>query len=373
MRMQDGAARRVQRNPQGSPPMDRADGRGPSSSRRASPLPCAHGLEAGQRRNIAVAFVSAFHAPFIDEDYDTLDAAFRVERLVGHGVIHAVKILCGVRRARVAFCWFASVYAFIAILSAVIFSKRSVMVLGGGDVASNPEWRYGMWRSRWRAPLLRFALKRADVILAVDDSLRLEAMQRARYSGANIQVLPTGYDIHFWKPSSSKEDIVLTVAVVDSQFRIAVKGIDTLVATARLLPHVRFTLVGIAPSIAEALNPPANLTCIGLRSRGELLPFYQRARIYCQPSRREGLSNALCEAMLCECVPVATDVGGTTAAIGGSGVVVPPCDLLALADAIERVRFSSRDGTQARERASSRFPRERRQRRLREVVRSLAE
>jgi hypothetical protein len=42
-------------------------------------------------------------------------------------------------------------------------------------------------------------------------------MQRARYSGANIQVLPTGYDIHFWKPSSSKEDIVLTVAVVDSQ------------------------------------------------------------------------------------------------------------------------------------------------------------
>ena len=146
-----------------------------------------------------------------------------------------------------------------------------------------------------------------------------------------------------------------------------------LAATARLLPHVRFILVGIAPSIAEALDTPANLTCIGLRSRGELLAFYQRARIYCQPSRREGLSNTLCEAMLCGCVPVATDVGGTAAAIGGTGVVVPPSDPVALADAIERMRTSSRDGTEARERASSLFPRERRQRRLREVVGSLAE
>jgi glycosyltransferase involved in cell wall biosynthesis len=327
----------------------------------------------GQRRNSTVVFVSAFQAPFVDEDYETLGMAFRVERLVGHGVIHAVRILCRVRRARVAFCWFASVYAFIAILTAAIFSKRSVIVLGGGDVASNPEWCYGMWRSGWRVPLLRFALKRADVILAVDDSLRLEAMRRARYEGANIEVLPTGYDSHFWRPSRSKEDTVLTVAAVDSPTRIAVKGIDTLVATARLLPHLRFTLVGIAPSVAEALDPPANLTCIGLKSRFELLPFYQRARIYCQPSRREGLSNALCEAMLCGCVPVATDVGGTAAAVGDTGVVVPPSDPVALSDAIERVRSSSMEGTPARQRVCSRFPKERRQRRLTEVVRSLAE
>jgi len=73
-----------------------------------------------------------------------------------------------------------------------------------------------------------------------------EAMKRARYDGANIHVLPTGYDAHFWKPAAPKEDFVLTVAVVRALSRIRVKGIDTLIATARRLPHVRFVLVGTA-------------------------------------------------------------------------------------------------------------------------------
>ena len=64
----------------------------------------------------------------------------------------------------------------------------------------DPDAHYGIWRSRWRRPLLRFALTHADVILAVDDTLRVEAMKRARYDGANIDVLPTGFDANFWKP-----------------------------------------------------------------------------------------------------------------------------------------------------------------------------
>jgi len=106
--------------------------------------------------------------------------------------------------------------------------------------------------------------------------------------------------------------------------------------------------------------------------RAELLRFYQRARIYCQPSRREGLSNALCEAMLCGCIPVATDVGGTAGAVGDTGFVVPSSDPVALADAVDAARSSSKDGAKARERVRALFPKERRERRLKEVVRSLA-
>ena len=106
--------------------------------------------------------------------------------------------------------------------------------------------------------------------------------------------------------------------------------------------------------------------------RAELLRFYQRAGIYCQPSRREGLSNALCEAMLCGCIPVATDVGGTAGAVGDTGFVVPSSDPVALADAVDAARSSSKDGAKARERVRALFPKGRRERRLKEVVRSLA-
>ena len=106
-------------------------------------------------RTPLIAFISAFPAPFIHDDADTLCTEFRVERLVGHGIIHALRTAGAVIRAHVAFCWFASVYASIAILTAVIFRRRSVIVLGGGDVANDPDARYGIWRSRWRRPLLR--------------------------------------------------------------------------------------------------------------------------------------------------------------------------------------------------------------------------
>ena len=83
-------------------------------------------------------------------------------------------------------------------------------------------------------------------------------------------------------------------------------------------------------------NVPSNVTVIPPLEQGQLLPYYQRARVYCQSSIREGLSNALCEAMLCECIPVATDVGGNADLVttGSTGQIVPAGDPEGLAHQI---------------------------------------
>ena len=83
----------------------------------------------------------------------------------------------------------------------------------------------------------------------------------------------------------------------------------------------------------EASRPP-NVELLSYRSRGDLLPLYQRAKVYCQPSLSEGLPNSLCEAMLCGCSPVGTAVGGIPAAIGETGRVVPYGDVRQMQQAI---------------------------------------
>jgi len=96
-------------------------------------------------------------------------------------------------------------------------------------------------------------------------------------------------------------------------------------------------------------------------AREELPSLYQGAKVYVQPSRSEGLPNAVCEAMLSGCLPVATDVGGTSAAIGETGWLVPANDVPGLVGAIRDALQAPEDhGARARERIITLYPVEQR-------------
>ncbi len=226
-------------------------------------------------------------------------------------------------------------YAFAAVLAANIFGKKSVIVLGGVDAAKNPDLPYGIWLSPWRSVLVRYALKNADVVCAGDNSLKRSAAELAGYDGGNIVLLPPGFDSERWKPAGEKEQIVLTVAALHSPLRVRVKGIDTLIAAARILTNVRFVLIGVEEHLKGVLDVPENMTLLDLLGRDELLEHYRRAKIYCQPSVQEAVGYSLREAMLCGCIPVVSDVGGMRTAAGGIGVLVPPSNRDALVVAIQ--------------------------------------
>ena len=319
-------------------------------------------------------FISPSHAPFIQDDLDVLEKHFSVRRQIGHGIGAALKIIVKTFNADITFCWFASVYAFVGVAMARMCGMKSVVIVGGVDAAKDKELDYGIWLTPWKAKLVRYVFHHADRILVVDPCLREEAVRLAEYDGKNISYLPTGYDGEFWKPMGEKEPVVLTVAVARDARALRRKGIDTLIEAARQTPGVTFYIVGIGPEMILHMNPPLNMKFIPPIPRKDILPYYQRAKVYCQPSRREGLPNSLCEAMLCSCIPIASDVSGNPTAVGTEGVLVPPSDPTALASAIRQsLSMDGSLGIRARARIVSMFPRQRRETGLVRTIEELLE
>jgi glycosyltransferase involved in cell wall biosynthesis len=319
-----------------------------------------------------ILFLSTFDTSFIRQDVELLSRRYHVRRVTGRGVPHIWRILTGVFAADVVYCWFASVYSGIAVAVGRFLGKKTIVVVGGVDVASEPEYSYGIWLSRWRSIFVRYALRHADLVLPVDDALAEEAKRLAEYPGKNIVTVTVGCDSMFWKPLGEKERIVLTVAFALTRARVLVKGLDYLIETARLAPDIQFIVVGTEAALVSELQPSPNIDFLPPVDRDTLLDYYRRAKVYCQPSRREGLPSAVCEAMLCGCVPVGADVGGMRTAIGPVGSLVPSSDSTLLLKGIrEALDADGRAGELARARIVNFFPPEKRESELVHLIEAL--
>lgn len=125
------------------------------------------------------------------------------------------------------------------------------------------------------------------------------------------------------------------------------KGISTLLKAIALihesLPGLRLEVAGTGPSRAELLREANQL---GIYEKVQFLgqvpgpaKVLSRARVFVLPSDSEGISLTLLEAMAAGVPIVATKIGGTPEVLedGRTGLLVPPRDPKALADAICRL------------------------------------
>jgi len=303
-----------------------------------------------------ILFTATFHSSFIDEDIQILRKNYDVTVVIASGWTAPLHLLRNLFAADVTYSWFASLYSSFLVFAARLFGKKSIIVLGGADVAKEKDLQYGIWNSWWKSPVIRYGITHATKVLAVDQFLKNEAIRLARYAGENIMTVPTGYDPDYWIPSGSKDDLVVTVASCPDMVRVKLKGIDKLISLAEKMSDTRFKILGVDRRIAALLNPPPNVECLPFSSRDEVRSSCQQAKVYCQPSYREGLPNALCEAMLCECIPVGTKAGGIPTAIGETGFIVDYDDEQQTIDAIrEGLRRPPADGMRARSRIASHF------------------
>ena len=264
---------------------------------------------------------------FIQRDVDIFSKHFDVDEISIRKVIDIFPLIKKIRKSDVVYIWFAGKHAGISVLLAKLIGKKSIVVVGGYDVAKVPEINYGLWAvgSFWDKLLAKLALNYSDAVVSVSGVLAKNLRIYANIK-RNIYVVPTGYDSNFWeKGFKDKENIVLTVAYVNRVERIKVKGLDIFLKIAKNFPETTFRVVGIEKNVQGKIKEYVksdNVEILPPLPPSKLLTHYQKAKVFSLLSRSEGLPNTLCEAMLCECIPVVTNVGEMPEVVDNYGFVV---------------------------------------------------
>ncbi len=289
---------------------------------------------------------------FVLDDLEFCRDHFNVVSYFGDGWLAPIHVFFRSLGADLSLSWFGSVYSFFMVMGSRLTGMKSVIMIGGVDAAKMSHLSYGVWTTPWKAALLKKALLNCTSILVVDESLKHDLQALTGDTLDHAEVLPTGFDPTFWKPGGLREIDVLCVAAVDTGAKLVIKGIPALVESARRMPDVRFMTIGVQSHLVKNLRAPENMIFVEPIARTALLDYYRRSKVYCQPSLREGLPNALCEAMLCGCIPVGTSVGGIPKIIGETGFLTYPDDAPGLSAAIRKALEST---DQQSERARARI------------------
>jgi glycosyltransferase involved in cell wall biosynthesis len=289
-----------------------------------------------------------------------------------------------VLNAEAVFSWFNDYHATALLFWAKCFNKQSVLIVGGYDAVSYPKWGYGIFVNRnFRNALARWNFKNTTEIWVVHKSLA-EGCSTAKSqdqiaSGilnfmpdlkTPIREIPTGYDPRFWNRQTPKSPkTILTVANISDERTYQRKGIPLFIKLAKALPNYQFTIAGINKNQKGKKKIPNNVTLLGTLTRKELRLEYSKHQFYFQGSKIEGLPNVLCEAMLCECVPLGTKVFGIPDAIGPTGYILNESkDLNSLVQFIKTYEEASNLGKQARKRIEKMFPIELRKKRFEDFL-----
>jgi len=335
-------------------------------------------------KDTKILFVYSTLSSFVRADLEILQKHFNVRKMKaetffiprkGRDPLVFLKMLRRVLWADIGYAWFANVNALFMMLFCKLLRKRSLIVVGGYDVVHIPEIDYGNLKSSRGRIATKFTLECATRVLAFSMYAKYRVLSVTRK--ANVCVMPLGCNTNKFKPAhEKKDDLVITVCYVDKD-NIARKGLKTFVESARLLPDIKFAIIGA--HLDDSINylkslAPSNVHFTGYVSDKELVRWYQKAKVYCQLSYEEGegAGGALGEAMSSECVPIISEKAVALKETAREcAVYVPYGDAEATAKAIElSLQASPELGIKARQRIKE-FSLEKRERALIKLIKCL--
>ena len=325
---------------------------------------------------IRILFVHSGLLAFVRRDLEILQKHLNVKSMNvttflvprrGRDWLVYFRLLKWILWADIVYAWWANLNAFFIVLFCMFLRKKSMIVVGGYEVAYVPEINYGTLLSILGRLEVKFILRHASMILAVSKSSEKEIL---RFTvPKNLKLVYNGVDTEKFTPSGEKENLVITVGAI-SYDTINKKRLDTFVKASKYLNAVQFILIGkFNDNSIEYLKEIAgsNVKFTGYVSDEKLLHYYQKAKVYCQLSTQESFGVALAEAMSCCCVPVVTKKYSLPEVVGDTGFYVPYDAPKATAEVIRKALKSDK-GRKAGERIKKYFSLEAREKCLVEEI-----
>jgi glycosyltransferase involved in cell wall biosynthesis len=205
----------------------------------------------------------------------------------------------------------------------------------------------GILRGRKHDVAYRLLSGMPDTVFAVSEQVRQHGIEVDGIAPARVQTVYNGLDISHWKTISQPPKTVGRVTVGTLGNIRRVKGHDVFIRAAAMVvrdyPEVSFRIAGEVLEQEYFQELEMLVRELRLENHFQFVAgvanpqeFLFSTDIFVLPSRSEGFSNAIIEAMAAFLPVIATNVGGNAEAVedGVSGLIVAPEDAPALAAAI---------------------------------------
>ena len=244
-------------------------------------------------------------------------------------------LLINLRSSSLLITQFGGYQSFLPSLLGKVFSRPSLIILGGSDCVSFPSINYGNFNRPLLKTLTRWSYEMVTHLSPVHKSL-----VRSKYTYTDDDYPEQGYEVFCPKVTAEytelhygydhnlftfgKERIpnsFITVGYLNSANYYR-KGIDLIIELAIRQPILKFTIVGGGIDDIPVDDVPKNVQFLKSVSYEELTALYASHEYYFQLSLCEGFPSAICEAMLCGCIPIGSDVAAISEIIGDTGFVL---------------------------------------------------
>jgi glycosyltransferase involved in cell wall biosynthesis len=228
-----------------------------------------------------------------------------------------------------------------------------VAKLSGCPVVISSRRDMGILRSTRHRIGYRLMSSVYDQVQTVSDAVRRQAIRADGLEPEKVVTIPNGIEIEKVAAANGAVAMRRSLELQNAGPLIVtvghirrVKGYDVLLRAAaqvcRVHPNTTFLIVGSEQepgcerglrNLVRQFHIEQNVRFLGKMDSHAVWSLLKLCDVFCLPSRSEGMSNALLEAMACGLPCVATDVGGTPEVLedGRTGYFVPSEDHQAMA------------------------------------------
>ncbi len=209
-----------------------------------------------------------------------------------------------------------------------------VLSAWGSDILIDPK------RFPLLAPLIKYTLKKADLITS-DGNNTIEEIKRSYKRSGKYEVIIPGVDSHKFTPERRDEGLRQKLGVDDSSLIVSTRflrpiyDLETLIRAIplvlRTIPEAKFIIIGegeqkeYLEEMARSLHVLDSIIFLGNVPHEELPHYLATADIYVSTSLSDTIAISTLEAMACGPAPVVTDVGDIRKWVqnGENGFVIP--------------------------------------------------